>query len=327
MELPAGLTSARVELPAESYVTLGVVGPKDALIRWHLEAPPGVTAPRAHESLDEDGKLPAFLSFITGAEPSHVVVVVEVGAPVSLWRVSADPNDLAAPSPRELRLGRAEPRPMIGLPPPLEPRDGYLLKPPARYLFFRIDIAVALRHALRQTRVRFRRNPIVVGDGSQWDGFGPGMDHEKSRHIGHRGGTEVDIGLPSNDDSPSTIVRRCDGVLIEKDELVCSPGTVRRLDAYRLAYFLGLLLDGPTPNGIYMPDRRPGPIAPVLSILTDQAYVDEIRKAAERLRKRRWIHDDGYGALVEEGLLRPSSWHTDHVHIRFAGERGRPLIP
>jgi hypothetical protein len=89
---------------------------------------------------------------------------------------------------------------------------------------------------------------------------------------------------------------------------------------------LGLLLDGPTPKGIHMPEGRPGPVAPVLSILTDQAYVDEIRRAAERLRKRRWIHDEGYGALVEEGLLRPSSWHTDHVHIRFAGEPGRPLI-
>jgi hypothetical protein len=98
------------------------------------------------------------------------------------------------------------------------------------------------------------------------------------------------------------------------------------VDAYRLAYFLGLLIDGPTPRGIYMPKNRPGPLAIVQSILTDEAYVDEIRKAAEKLRRRRWIHDEGYGALVEEGLLRPSPWHTDHVHIRFAGEQARPLL-
>ncbi len=32
------------------------------------------------------------------------------------------------------------------------------------------------------------------------------------------------------------------------------------------------------------------------------------------------MHDEAFGALGEEGLLRASPWHTDHMHIRFKGE-------
>jgi hypothetical protein len=326
LELPAGAAQVEVALPTDRYVTVGLLGPAEALLSWQVQGPGGQGDLQAHTALDDDGLLPVFVTVETGAEPSSLRLLVETDAPARLVRTAADPEDIEAPSRYDLKLGKAEPRPIIGLPLPLEPRAGYLLEAPSRYLFLRADIAAALRAALRQTRIRFRRNAISVGDGSQWDGLAPGTDRGKSQHIGHRYGTEVDIGLPSDDDSPSTIQRRCDGVLVERDELRCAPGTVRHVDAYRLAYFLGLLIDGPTPRGIYMPKNRPGPLALVKSILTDEAYVDEIRKAAERLRRRRWIHDEGYGALVEEGLLRPSPWHTDHVHIRFDGEPGRVLI-
>lgn len=327
LDVPVGRSLVHVTLPLRRFVSVVVTGPREALLGWDVQAADELGAIGAHEALNDDGKLPAVLSFVSPEEPRTIVLVVEVSQQATLWRVSADPDALEAPAPRDLKLGKVQPRPLIGLPVPTEKRDGYVLQAPQRYLFLRLDIAVALRKALRQTHIRFRRNALAVGDASQWNGHGPGSDRGKSQHIGHKFGTEVDIGLPSDDDSPSVIERRCEGVMIEPDELVCAPGTVRHVDAQRLAYFLGLLLDGPTPNGIYLPEGRDGPIAPVLSILTDQAYVDEIRKAAERLRKRRWIHDEGYGALVEEGLLRPSSWHTDHVHLRFAGEQARVLVP
>jgi hypothetical protein len=60
--------------------------------------------------------------------------------------------------------------------------------------------------------------------------------------------------------------------------------------------------------------------------LTDEAYIEEIRKAARELRRKNWIHDEGFAALLEDGILRPSPWHTDHVHLRFAGEDGRVVL-
>jgi hypothetical protein len=136
----------------------------------------------------------------------------------------------------------------------------------------------------------------------------------------------VDFGLPSSDDSPSDTSRRCEGVLVEREVLRCAPGTVRDFDAMRTAYLLGLLIDGPTPSGIHLPKNRPGPTAMVDSMLTDEAYIEEIRRAAAELRRKRWIHDEGYAALMEDGLLRPSPWHVDHVHLRFAGEPARTLL-
>lgn len=322
--LPVGRSQLRLELPASRFVSVGVVGPQDALLSFELRTPPELGDLPAHRSLQADGRLPSFVSFQTGAAPTSAVALVEVSAPAMLWRWSADPTAVAAPSKRELSSGRATPRPLIGLPAPVDERDGYVLETPERYLFLRVDIAVALRAAFRQTAIRYRRNPIGVGHASQWDGSAPGNDLAQSLHIGHRGGTELDLGLPSSDDSPSTITRRCEGVRVEKEVLRCAPGSVRDVDAVRLAYFLGLLLDGPTPNGAHQPRGRVGPTAVLDSILTDEAYIEEIRRAAGELRRRHWIHDEGYAALMEDGLLRPSPWHTDHVHLRFVGEPAAP---
>jgi hypothetical protein len=152
---------------------------------------------------------------------------------------------------------------------------------------------------------------------------------DQPRHISHEGGRDVDIGLPTSDDSAAKLKRRCEGVLVERDRLECAPGTVRDLDAMRLAYLLGLMLDGPTPGGRYVEkaSRRPGPIAEVETIFTDQAYIDEIRRVLPQLRAKRWIHEEAFGALGEEGLLRPSPWHTDHVHVRFMGAPGTVQAP
>jgi len=326
MPLAAGRSRVAVELPARSFVSVGVLGPGDALLGFDTASGAELGDLHANGAVDEDGRLPRFLSLATPAEPSSLMVLVELDAPGELARVTVDPSALTAPLPRELKLGTASARPLIGLPIPVDPRDGYLLEAPQRYLFLRIDVVVALRTALRQAKTRFKRNAIAVGHASQWDGAAPGTDRGKAQHIGHRSGLEVDLGLPASDDSPSGTARRCEGVLVEREVLRCAPGTVRDLDAMRLAYLLGLLIDGPTPNGIYMPKNRPGPIALVDSILTDEAYIDEIRRAAKELRRKRWIHDEGYAALMEDGLLRPSAWHVDHVHVRFAGEPAAPQL-
>jgi hypothetical protein len=326
LALPAGRARVAVELAPGSLVSVGVLGPSDALLGFDVQGEDGLGDVRASRSLDEDGRLPAVVSLVAPAAPTTLSVLVDAAAPVVLVRASADPTALAAPTPRDLKLGKALPRPLIGLPAPLDPLDGYVLEAPQRYLFLRVDVGMAVRAALRQTKTRFRRNPISVGHASQWDGAAPGMDRGKSQHIGHRGGLELDLGLPSSDDSPSVITRRCEGVLVEREVLRCAPGTVKDFDALRLGYLLGLLIDGPTPNGVYMPKGRPGPIAIVDSILTDEAYIEEIRRAADELRRRHWIHDEGYAALMEDGILRPSPWHVDHVHLRFAGELGRPLF-
>ncbi len=324
LQLGEGRWAVKVALPAARYVTIGVAGPAKALVDFDVIGDGPLRRLRTG-ALKDDGLLPAFLSFETTAAEQTLTVVVDVEAPVTLLRVAADPTDIAERSRRALKQGKVQPRLLVGLPAPIERRAGYLFQTPQRYAFLRVDVAAALRAALRQTKIRFKGNGIAIGDATQWNGDKPASDRGKPRHIHHDQGRDIDLGLPSSDHSPSLLQRRCEGVLVEKDELKCGPGTVGNLDARRLAYFLGLLIDGPTPGGRHVPDadRRPGPIAEVESILTDQAYVDEIRKALPGLRRKRWIHDEAFGALGEEGLLRPSSWHTDHVHITFKGESAK----
>ena len=321
LTLSEGRWVVMVAVPKARLVTIGVAGPVDALRFFDVLAPRPLHRLRAG-SLDDDGRLPTFVSFQTQHTSEDIAVVVDVSAPVKLLRSEADPKAIEPPAGKALKLGTASPRTLVGLPFPMSSRDGYFLQAAPRYLFVRNDVAAALRHAFEQTRRRFRRGPIGVGDCSQWNGARPAADLGKPRHISHVGGRDVDIGLPVVE-GRSTLTRRCDGVLVDEQRLECGPATVDGVDGMRLAYFLGLLIDGPTPGGRHIASRkhRPGPIAMVETIFTDQAYIDEIRKALPKLRDKRWIHDEAFDALGEEGLLRASPWHVDHVHVRFIGEK------
>ena len=322
LELPPGKLRVAVEVPGENLVTLGLVGLRQALVHMAIDAPQAWLADDSHD----DGELPRFVSLETPPGPTTIVLDLELSAPLVLVRRALGRTPPEVPRFRALRQGSADPRALIGLPFPAAPADGYFFAEPHRYQFARHDVALALRAALAQTRTRFRRDPLAVGDLSQWDGDRPASDVGNARHIGHEGGREVDIALPSSDASASEITNRCQPVMVDRDVTRCAPGTVKGFDALRLAYLLGLLIDGPTPEGRYMPENRPGPLAVVDSILTDEAYIDEIRRALPELQRRHWIHDEAFGALMEEGILRPSPWHVDHVHVRFAGEDGLPLV-
>jgi hypothetical protein len=325
VELAPGLSSVIVSAPAGAFVTLGVRGPQKALRRFEIVERSHLDALRTGTK-DDDGLLPTFVSFTTPNDRGlEVLLIVELAAAATLIRSVTLRAPYVPPPKKEIIQARRRVHPLVGFPFPRDPADGYFMQAAPRYQFLRADIAQALWLALVQTRTRFRRNPIALGDASQWNGQRPAIDLDKPRHISHGEGRDIDIGLPTREDGPSLLERRCEGVLVGKQELVCAPGTVRGLDALRLAYLLGLLIDGPTPRGRHVPDvvRRKGPIVEVETIFTDQAYIDEIRKAIEVLKQRRWIHDEAYGALGEDGLLRPSPWHVDHVHIRFAGKPGR----
>lgn len=314
LALPAGRWVVRVEAPEKSFVTIGVAGPRDALMSFEVLS--RKLSRLRTGTLDSDGRLPVFVSFATRNE-REVLVIVDAEKPVRVLRSHAP---IYVPPKKGEKAASVADLALVGLPFPVERSAGYVMQAPHRYQFARADVAAALRDAFKQTRRRFKKNDIAIGDISQWNGIRPATDLGKARHISHQGGRDVDIGLPVQK-GDSLLTRRCDGVLVENDRLECGPGTVRGVDGVRLAYFLGLLIDGPTPGGRFIKDRerRPGPIAMVETIFTDQAYIDEIRKALPELRKKRWIHDEAYSALAEEGLLRPSPWHVDHVHIRFSG--------
>lgn len=306
LTLPAGRSLVDVAVQEQALVSIGVFGPVDALLAFDVVDPdPEPTVP-ARSSLDEDGRLPKLVSLRVPMGVEVLRAVVDVSDPVELARVSQDLADAPAPG----TIDRGAPRPLLGFPAPRSRDDGYLLGSPGRYLFTRADVARVVLAALRQTRIRFRREPIVIGDVSQWDGARPASDLGQPRHISHEGGRDLDIALPANDGSPSTLRSHCRGVLIEADRYVCEPGTSRGVDALRLAYFLGLLVDASPAT------------SPVVKIFTDDAYLREIRAATELLKTRRWIKDAGYEALAEDGILRASPWHTDHVHVRFGGAPG-----
>jgi hypothetical protein len=309
LRVAAGRWVVFAEVEGPGFVTAGVAGPRDALVDFEVASR---DAPRLRSgTIDDDRRLPAFVSFAAKKE-QRLILVVDATEPVRVVLSAAEP-----------RGASHEPPALVGMPFPIEDRAGYSLQAPHRYQFVRADVATALRAAFKQTRVRFKRNAIAIGDISQWNGVRPATDLGRPRHISHEGGRDVDVALPALE-APSRVTARCNGVLVDNEVLKCAPGTVKRFDALRLAYFLGLLLDGPTPQGRFIKDpaRRRGPIAVVETIFTDQVYIDEVRRVLPELRDKRWIHDEAYSALAEEGLLRPSAWHVDHVHIRFAGAKG-----
>jgi hypothetical protein len=316
VSIPSGRTFVTVEVPPGELVSIAVFGPKEALLAFEVL---GVIVPR---TLDEDSILPRVASFRTSPGVTEVRVLVDASAPVDVGRIAVAPMDPAVerakvtPAVRpQSALADLRPRPpvihpLIGLPTPSSGDEGYLLQSPARYQFLRIDVAATLVAALRQTRVRFRRDAIAIADISQWDGVRPATDIGRPRHISHEGGRDVDMALPSSDAEPSIVRPHCNGVLVESDVQGCAPGTARGVDAVRLAYLLGLLVES-----------SPG----LERIYTDDVYVREFRNALDTLRKRRWIHDVGYEALLDDALVRASPWHTDHIHLRFAGKPGRAL--
>ena len=289
--LSPGRWVVMVSAPGGRYVSIGVKGPQDALQRFDVAAPRSLARLRTGAT-DDDGKLPAFLSLATRDGAVDLPIIVDVTEPVELFRVDGDPK------------AEGHQQPLVGLPYPLESRAGYYFFAPTRYHFVRADVARALRLAFKQTRSRYKRKAIGIGDASQWNGVRPATDIGKPRHISHQGGRDVDIGLPVTDKA-GALTRRCNGVLVEKDVLECAPGTVRDFDAERTAYLLGQLIDDE--------------ISEVEAIFTDQAYIDEIQGVLAKLRARSRIGDDAFSALAEDGILRPAPWHVDHIHIRFGG--------
>ena len=89
------------------------------------------------------------------------------------------------------------------------------------------------------------------------------------------------------------------------------PGTVRGFDAQRMAYFLGALFETSPP---------------VEKIFVDDVYLRELRKAAERLHDKRVLKDAAFEGLSDDAIVRASPWHTDHLHVRFAGPPGKPAF-
>lgn len=312
LTVPAGRSLVNVAIDPGRFISIGILGKPTALLGFDIVDPPEMRAVAAHGALDEDGLLPRIVSFRAPSSVIEMTVLIDVAEPVELVRAEADlgvvPPELLSPKPGPRK--KFPLLPLIGFPAPSSRDDGYIVQSPSRYQFIRIDVAASLLAALRQTRVRFKRDPIAIADISQWNGQRPATDLGKPRHISHEGGRDIDIALPASDGDPSIVRAHCDGVLVEADVQGCAPGTARGFDALRAAYFLGLLFDASPPGRI---ER----------VFTDDAYVREIRRAAETLRTRRWIKDAGFEGLFDDAVVRPSPWHVDHMHIRFNGTPGR----
>jgi len=321
VSLNPGRSVIDVAVPASSLISLGVFGPQQALLGFDVvEVSPATedTAPlegalsplRAHRPLDEDSLLPRFVSFRSPPVPTSVRVIVDASEPVELRRIATPLSD-ADPLPEKGKRYKPYLAPTIGFPAPLTRDEGFFLQSPARYQFARADVIAALLRAFQKTRARFKRDPIAIADISQWDGIRPATDLGRPRHISHEGGRDVDVALAANDEEPSTVRAHCKGVLIEATTQGCGPGTARGFDAQRMAYFLGLLFETSPP---------------VEKIFIDDVYLRELRKAADHLHERRILKDLGFEGLANDTIVRPSPWHTDHLHVRFAGLPGKPAF-
>jgi len=308
-----GRWAIRVPVPPSRALTLALSGPARALRQFDVL---GRGSLRRLETVRGDGELPTFVSFVTPSDAEPLLVVLDVDASVTLHRIESPPLDVLGSNVR----ADAARIVLVGMRPPSSTKAGYTFGTAPRYAFLRADAAEALRGAFRQVKRRLDREPIALGDASQWNGLRPASDRHLARHISHEGGRDVDLGLPGLD-GDSSIRHRCKLELAPPDRATCAEGSVSGLDAERLAYLLALLIDGPTPKGRYVaePRKRQGPLAPVELVFADAAYVAAVRAALPELRKKRWIHDEAVAALMDDAKLRASPWHTDHVHVRFAG--------
>ncbi len=321
--LPAGRSYTDVDVRPGEHVSLAVLGEPEALLGFSLVSE-ALVAVEAHRPLQEDGVLPHVVALVVPPNVSRVRVMTDLSAPARLAVARAV---LPAPPPLDLALlarrarGKAPPAPpfvaradlpLLGIPRPTSRDDGYLLETAGRYAFVRADVLAVLREAFAVVRKRTRREPIAIWDASQWDGRRPASDRGSPRHITHHEGRDVDIGLPATDGEPSTMRDHCKGVLVERDQKGCSPGTVVGFDGRRMALLLGVLHDLGTP--------------PLEKVFLDEVYVREVVRALPKLVELRWISAAAAATLEGDVVLRPSTWHTDHVHVRFAGKPARPTL-
>lgn len=311
--LPSGRSTVELVAPPASFVSVAIRGPRHALLGARALGDGRLArALDRGTALDEDGLLPRLFSGVTLDEEERVSLLVDVTDPVTVTLVSAPVADDAPP---RLRGPKDEPppsRPLVGMPPPEGARAGYVVLGPARYAFARIDVVKSLRVAFAKTRKRFGNDPIAVSDMSQWNGRRPKQDLGEVRHISHDGGCDVDLALPASDFQPSDVRDHCKRVFLDPTHAGCAPGTAKGVRFDVLAHLLGALVDEA--------DGR------VVKIFVDDVFRREIIREAKILHEREWIADGARGALSEEGVLVASPWHTDHVHVRFTGERARALL-
>lgn len=307
-----GRSAVRVTLPAGAFVTLAVLGPKDALLGFDLVGSPAADVARRAAPSEEDGFLPHVVGFAPRPTAETMLVSIEAKAPVEIAMVWATADEALAPSPKGLRSGDEQPRPLVAIPAPASRDDGYFLQVPARYAFARVDVAIALLGAYKKTWQYYRQAPVAVHEISQWDGNRPRTDLKNPRHISHVGGADADIAFPANDGEDSTYRDHCVRAAIDRDHANCAPGTVRGLDAERTAFFLGAIIDA-------------APTA-LTKVFMDDAFRAEVIRVAPDLAKRQFIGEAALASLSEDGVIVASPWHTDHFHVRFAGEQGRSLL-
>ncbi len=310
--LPGGRCRLRVTLPTSAIVTIAILGPRDALLGLGISGGRIASRLRRRRPLEEDGLLPRMMTVMTGDESETLDLIVETIDPVEVVMLTARASDAAEPTPQGLKNGSEQPRPLIGFPVPRSDRDGYQIASAARYVFARIDVVLSMISAFEKTRKRFDSDPIAISDASQWNGKRPKTDINVVRHISHEGGCDVDIALPANDTFPSTLRDHCRGVRLTEDRFGCSPGTAKGVDFERLAFLLGTFAE-----------EAPGRI---LKVFLDDAYRREVIRAAPILHEKKLIKEAGLVALGEDGVLVASPWHTDHVHVRFSGEKGRSMF-
>lgn len=307
-----GWAQLAVVVPANSFASVGLFGRRDSLLGLTVGgAGAGARAARTRGALDEDALLPRFVAFGPTEKEELVDIYFEADAGLTVEFAVTQVEAATVPGLSVAR-GPVVARPLVAFPPPKSDRDGYALQIPLRYAFVRVDVALALRRAFRETTKRFRRDPIYLGDASQWNGIRPKADLGNPRHISHQGGVDIDLAFPASDGTPSTVRDRCQGVLLDPEHWGCAPGTVQAVDFERLAYLLGKLVDD-------------DPLS-LTKVFVDDSYRREIARAAEAIYAKKWIGSAARAALSDEGIVVASPWHTDHVHLRFRGEHGRPLF-
>jgi hypothetical protein len=133
--------------------------------------------------------------------------------------------------------------------------DGLRLQMPANYRWVRLELLMLVRHALRQTQLRFQdTRPLGVGDICQRDTITPGFDIGAPRHpaTSHDQGGNIDLAyfntLAAQGTIPFSQVRIvCDANGASNDGFFCNPGAASThvVDLPRQVYFMAQLFASP----------------------------------------------------------------------------------
>lgn len=180
--------------------------------------------------------------------------------------------------------------------------------------YLRRDLMTLVRYAAAKVECKAHDWPtgnggeLVLGDMSERDGSTPGTRFGSPRHPTHThvGGRDIDIAYFQRDTADNQLRAICDHHAHRRELYRCI-GSPTRLDAWRTALFIGVVLEDPRVRVIGVDGRAASPILAAFDELCETGWIEP--SACQRRRRITWeTHDTGRGWF---------RGHHNHLHVSW----------